>query len=66
MKFFVKVAANRLNPFVVIKTKKNSTTFLHILASRDKMDITYGIRAKLKHSDLMDSSTCRYVVNYVI
>ena len=36
MKFLKKVAANRLNPFVVIKTKrkKNSTTFPHILASR--------------------------------
>ena len=30
-----------------------------------KGDITYGIRAKLQSSDLMDSSTCRYVVKYV-
>jgi len=33
--------------------------------SRYKRYVTYGIRAKLKCLDLMDSSTCRYVVNYV-
>ena len=40
MKFLVKLVANRFNPFVVIKTKENSTTFPHTLASRAKRDAT--------------------------
>ena len=48
------------------KKKKNFPPLSHIMESRYKRYVTYGIREKLKRSDLMDSSTCRYVVNYVI
>ena len=37
-----------------------------IMELRYKRYSTYGIRARLKRSDLMDSSTYRYVFNYVI
>ena len=67
MEPLVKSAASRLDLFIVIKTKtKHFLFFSHTLASRAKRDITYGIKAKLKCSDLMDSLTCRYDVNYVI
>ena len=49
------------------KKEKNFPCSPLILASRAKRDITYGIRAKrLKRSDLMDSSTYRYDVSYLI
>ena len=65
-----KACANRLNPLVIIKEqkerKKNLYHFSAHFAIKVLRDITSGIRAKLKRSDLMDSSTCRYVMNYVI
>ena len=54
----------RLAPFIVVN--KQSFFSYPPLASKAERDITYGIRAKLKRSDLMDSSTYTYVVNYVI
>ena len=67
MKSIVKFAASRLDLFIVIKTKtKHFPFFSHTLASRAKRDTTYGIRAKLKCLDPMNSLTCKYVVNYVI
>ena len=71
MKPLVRVSASRFDHFYSNKRNQNKkektfTLFLHSLESRTYRDITYGIRAKVQHLDLMDSSTYRYAVNNVI
>ena len=70
MKFLVKVTINTLNLLVVIKTKKKKKKLYHFSRiywhlGLEGHYIWYQSK-RLKRSDLMDSSTCRYVVNYVI
>jgi len=51
---------------VLVTVHKVFFSFTHpssTMDSRYKRYSTYGIRARLKRSDLMDSSTYRYVVN---